>query len=36
MKKKACVNLAARYAIDLQLAIDRSTERNKQMGRYGN
>lgn len=30
----ACCNLAARYGIDLQDAIDRVEERNRERGRY--
>lgn len=31
----ACCNLAARYGLDLQAAIDRVEERNRERGRYG-
>lgn len=31
---QACVNLAARYNIDLQYAMDRCRERNEDRGRY--
>lgn len=31
----ACVNLADRYHIDLQAALDRVEERNRERGRYG-
>lgn len=30
----ACVNLAARYGLDLQAAIDRVEQRNRERGRY--
>lgn len=30
----ACVNLAARYGLDLQAAIDRVEARNRERGRY--
>ena len=30
----ACVNLAHRYGLDLQAAIDRVEERNRERGRY--
>lgn len=30
----ACCNLAARYGLDLQAAIDRVEERNRERGRY--
>lgn len=30
----ACVNLADRYHIDLQAALDRVEERNRERGRY--
>jgi NTP pyrophosphatase (non-canonical NTP hydrolase) len=30
----ACVNLAARYHIDLQAALDRVEKRNRERGRY--
>ena len=30
----ACANLAARYGLDLQAAIDRVEERNRERGRY--
>lgn len=31
----ACCNLAARYGLDLQAAIDRVEARNRERGRYG-
>jgi phosphoribosyl-ATP pyrophosphohydrolase len=31
----ACCNLAARYGLDLQEAIDRVEARNRERGRYG-
>lgn len=32
---QACVNLADRYGIDLQAAMERCEERNRRRGRYG-
>lgn len=31
----ACCNLAARYGLDMQAAIDRVEARNRERGRYG-